>query len=206
MTTLMESNMIKFITSAPSFVILMLVLGSLPAAAEPTATGQHSHACPDILDHRLTSLQEQPVDLCQYSGRVVLFVNTASFCANTPQYAGLEKLYSEMQSRGLTVVGFPANDFGEQEPGSNQEIAKFCKLTYNVKFPMMEKSGVRADNANPVFKQLIAATGVAPEWNFHKYLVGRDGKTIQSFAAFTQPDDPKLLKAIETQLALQAGS
>ena len=198
--------MIKFITSAPSFFILMLILGSLPAAAEQMATGQHGHACPAILDHRLTSLHDQPVDLCQYSGRVVLFVNTASFCANTPQYAGLEKLYSEMQSRGLTVVGFPANDFGEQEPGSNQEIAKFCKLTYNVKFPMMEKSGVRADNANPVFAQLIAATGVAPEWNFHKYLISRDGKTIQSFAAFTQPDDPNLLKAIEIQLARRAGS
>ncbi len=195
--------MIKLLASAPSFIILMLVLGSLPAYAGPMAAEQQAHDCPAVLDHRLTTLQDQAVDLCQYSGRVVLFVNTASFCANTPQYAGLEKLYSEMQSRGLTVVGFPANDFGQQEPGSNREIAKFCKLTYNVKFPMMEKSGVKAENANPVFAQLIAATGVAPEWNFHKYLVSRDGKTIQSFAAFTQPDDPALLKAIETQLALQ---
>jgi glutathione peroxidase len=168
------------------------------------AVEQTSAACPKLLDHRLISLQGDPVDLCQYSGRVVLFVNTASFCANTPQYAGLEKLYNEMQARGLTVVGFPANDFGEQEPGSNKEIAKFCKLTYNVKFPMMEKSGVKKDNANPVFAQLIATTGEAPEWNFHKYLVSRDGSTVQSFPAPLQPDDPKFLQAIELLLSQPA--
>jgi len=154
-----------------------------------------------LLNHRLTSLQEQPVNLCDYQGRVILFVNTASFCGNTPQYAGLEKLYAQMQPRGLTVIGFPANDFGEQEPGSNQEIAQFCKLTYNVKFPMMGKSGVKKDNANPVFASLIAHTGEAPEWNFHKYLVSRDGKTVLSFPARMQPDDPKLLKAVEELLA-----
>ena len=96
------------------------------------------------------------------------------------------------------------NDFGEQEPGSNKEIAKFCKLTYNVKFPMMEKSGVKRENANPVFTQLIAATGEAPEWNFHKYLVSRDGYTVQSFPAQLQPDDPKFLQAIDALLAQTA--
>lgn len=175
----------------------MMVLPAL--AVEPA-----SAACPKLLDHRLTSLQEDPVDLCQYSGRVVLFVNTASFCGNTPQYAKLEKLYEELQPRGLTIVGFPANDFGDQEPGGNKEIAKFCKLTYNVKFPMMEKSGVKRENANPVFKQLIAATGEAPEWNFHKYLVSRDGITVQSFPALLQPDDPRLVQAIEILLSQPA--
>jgi len=178
----------------------LCALVSLPAMADEHA----SAACPKLLDHRLTSLQEEPVDLCRYSGRVVLFVNTASFCGNTPQYAKLEKLYDELKPQGLTVVGFPANDFGEQEPGSNKEIAKFCKLTYNVKFPMMEKSGVKRENANPVFAQLIAATGVAPEWNFHKYLVSRDGYTVQSFPAQLQPDDPKFLQAIDTLLAQTA--
>jgi glutathione peroxidase len=166
--------------------------------------GAAAHAasdCPKLLNHQLTSLQGQPVNLCQYSGRVVLFVNTASYCGNTPQYAGLEKLHEQLQARGLTVVGFPANDFGEQEPDSNAQIAKFCKLTYKVKFPMMEKSGVKRNNANPVFAQLIAATGDEPEWNFHKYLVSRDGKTVQSFPAGMQPNDPKILQAIEQLLA-----
>ena len=167
----------------------------------PAHAAEPANACPALLNHRLTSLQGDPVDLCQYSGRVVLMVNTASFCGNTPQYAALEKIYETMQARGVTVIGFPANDFGEQEPGSNTEIAKFCKLTYKVKFPMMAKSGVTRHNANPIFRQLIRATGDAPEWNFHKYLISRDGKTVQSFAADMQPDDPKLLQAIERLIA-----
>jgi len=167
----------------------------------PAQAAEPANACPALLNYRLTSLQGDPVDLCQYSGRVVLMVNTASFCGNTPQYAALEKIYETMQARGVTVIGFPANDFGEQEPGSNTEIAQFCKLTYKVKFPMMAKSGVTRHNANPIFRQLIRATGDAPEWNFHKYLISRDGKTVQSFAADMQPDDPKLLQAIERLIA-----
>lgn len=181
---------------------LTLLISAGIVLATPARSAEASDAaCPPLLNHRLTSLQEQPVNLCDYQGRVILFVNTASFCGNTPQYAGLEKLYAQMQSRGLTVIGFPANDFGEQEPGSNKEIAQFCKLTYNVKFPMMEKSGVRRENANPVFASLIARTGDAPEWNFHKYLVSRDSKTVLSFPARMQPDDPRLLVAIEELLA-----
>lgn len=179
---------------------LLLLSSSLSVLTAQAAEVNHA-SCPALLNHRLTSLQEQPVDLCTYQGRVILFVNTASYCGNTPQYAALEKMYAQLESRGLTVIGFPANDFGEQEPGSNKEIAKFCKLTYNVKFPMMEKSGVLKQSANPVFAQLIAATGDAPEWNFHKYLVSRDGKSIQSFPAHMQPDDPKIMKAIEVLLA-----
>ena len=172
-------------------MINLHALADMPASA----------SCPDLLNHRLTSLQGNPVNLCDYRGRVVLFVNTASYCANTPQYAKLEKLQEQLQAKGLTVIGFPANDFGEQEPGSNAEIAQFCKLTYNVKFPMMEKSGVKRENANPVFSQLIAMSGQAPEWNFHKYLVGRDGRTVMSFPAFMQPDDPGFTQAIDTMLS-----
>jgi len=192
------------ITKQPGLAAIA-VISALSMMSLPVMAGEMmSTSCPKLLDHHLTSLQENSVDLCQYSGRVVLFVNTASFCANTPQYAKLEKLYEDLQPRGLTVVGFPANDFGEQEPGDNKEIAKFCKLTYKVKFPMMEKSGVKKENANPVFKQLIAATGEAPEWNFHKYLVSRDGNTVLSFAALLQPDDPKFMQAIELLLAQPA--
>lgn len=104
--------------------------------------------CPVVLNHRLTTLQEEPVNLCQYAGQVVLFVNTASFCGNTSQYGALEKIYAELKPRGFVIIGFPSNDFGEQEPGSNGEIAKFCKLTYGVKFPMMEKSHVIGKETN----------------------------------------------------------
>jgi glutathione peroxidase len=178
----------------------------LVAASVAMATNVYAAqaSCPSLLNHRMSSLQEQPVNLCEYKGRVILFVNTASFCGNTPQYAGLEKLYAQLEPRGLTVIGFPANDFGAQEPGSNQEIAEFCKLTYNVKFPMMGKSGVLRKNANPVFAELIKRTGEGPEWNFHKYLVSRDSKTVRSFPANMQPDDPKLLLAIEEMLAQPA--
>ncbi len=195
----MKAQIINYLNIATIALLFVCTLISLPAMADE----QSSAACPKLLDHRLTSLQEDPVDLCQYSGRVILFVNTASYCGNTPQYAKLEKLYDELKPQGLTVIGFPANDFGEQEPGSNKEIAKFCKLTYNVKFPMMEKSSVKKESANPVFKQLIAETGEAPEWNFHKYLVSRDGYTVQSFPAMMQPDDPKFLQAVELLLKQQ---
>jgi glutathione peroxidase len=112
-------------------LVRVLLISASMAMATNVYAAQAS--CPSLLNHRLSSLQEQPVNLCDYQGRVILLVNTASFCGNTPQYAGLEKLYAQLEPRGLTVIGFPANDFGAQEPGSNQEIAEFCKLTYNVK-------------------------------------------------------------------------
>lgn len=157
-------------------------------------------SCPSLLNHQLTTLQEEPVNLCQYSGQVVLFVNTASYCGNTSQYGALEKMYAELKPRGLVILGFPANDFGEQEPGSNKEIAKFCKLTYGVKFPMMEKSHVIGKEANPVYKQLIASSNSAPEWNFHKYLLSRDGKKLLSFPANLSPDAPEFRTAIDAML------
>jgi glutathione peroxidase len=159
-----------------------------------------SNSCPAVLNHKFTTLQGEKLNLCQFTGRVILFVNTASYCGNTHQYEGLETLYRELEPRGLTVVGFPANDFGGQEPGSDGEIAKFCKLTYGVKFPMMAKSHVVGPNTNPLFAQLSKTTESQPEWNFHKYLVGRDGKTILSFPAQLVPEDPQLKDAIEAML------
>lgn len=162
-------------------------------------------ACPALLDHRMLRLQdEKPVDLCRYSGQVVLVVNTASFCGYTPQYKSLEALHSRLQSRGLVVLGFPSNDFGQQEPGSNAAIADFCESTYGVKFPMFVKSQVTPKGGadlNPLYTQLIAQTGKAPRWNFHKYLIGRDGKTLSSWGSSVTPDDPALIAAIERQLA-----
>jgi glutathione peroxidase len=158
-------------------------------------------ACPDVLNHKFNNLDGKPIDLCEYAGKVVLAVNTASYCGNTPQYKGLEALYSKYKDQGLVVVGFPANDFGAQEPGSAKEIKEFCELTYGVKFPMIEKTSVVPGKANPVFAQLTKMTGDAPEWNFHKYLLSRDGKRAVSFSAKTQPENAEVVKQIEALLA-----
>ncbi|HEY8360339.1 MAG TPA: glutathione peroxidase [Ramlibacter sp.] len=163
-------------------------------AAEPTA-------CPALLQHTFPRLQdEKPQSLCQYTGRVLLVVNTASFCGFTPQYEGLEKLHARYQPAGLVVLGFPSNDFA-QEKGSNREIADFCENTFGVKFPMFGASAVRGRDANPLFRQLATQGGRAPLWNFHKYLVGRDGKVIANYASTTRPDDPALVRAVEQALA-----
>ncbi len=137
-----------------------------------------------------------------YGGKVVLVVNTASKCGNTPQYDGLEKLYEEYQDEGLVVLGFPSNDFMGQEPGTEEEIQEFCRLTYGVKFPMFEKVTVKEGGAHPFFDQLAAAAGTYPTWNFHKYLIGRDGQLIAEFSPRTQPYDDALVTSIEGALAL----
>jgi glutathione peroxidase len=135
----------------------------LTALLSLTLTSEVTMACPDILNHQMKTLDGKPVDLCDFAGKVVLAVNTASYCGNTPQYKGLESLYQKYKDQGLVVVGFPANDFGSQEPGTAKEIKDFCELTYGVKFPLMEKSSVVAGKANPVFAELTRITGNAPE-------------------------------------------
>jgi len=168
------------------------------AAAEPAS----ATACPNLLQHRFDRLQdEKPQSLCQYAGRVVLVVNTASYCGFTGQYQGLEALYARYQRRGLVVLGFPANDFGRQEPGNNRAIADFCENTFGVKFPMFSKSSVLGRDANPLYQQLAARTGQAPQWNFHKYLIGRDGQAVRSYPSATEPDDPTLIKDLEKFLS-----
>ena len=136
----------------------------------------------------------------EYGGKVLLIVNTASKCGNTPQYEGLEKLYQEYGDNGLVVLGFPSNDFFGQEPGTEQEIQEFCRLTYKVKFPMFEKVTVKEGDAHPFYDALAAAAGTYPTWNFHKYLVGRDGKLIREFSPRTQPYDEQLVAEIESAL------
>jgi glutathione peroxidase len=137
----------------------------------------------------------------EFDGKVLLIVNTASKCGNTPQYEGLEKLYEEYQDEGLVVLGFPSNDFLGQEPGTEEEIQEFCRLTYKVKFPMFEKITVKEGKAHPFYDRLAAAAGTHPTWNFHKYLVGRDGKLIAEFSPRTKPYDEKLVAEIRAALA-----
>lgn len=157
----------------------------------------------ELLDKDFRKLaSEDEVNLCEaYEGNVVLVVNTASKCGNTPQYDGLEKLYTEYGERGLVVLGFPSNDFMGQEPGTEEQIEEFCRLTYGVQFPMFEKTSVRKDDAHPFFAELAAESGTYPTWNFHKFLIGRDGKLISEFSPRTQPYDNQLVGAIETALA-----
>jgi glutathione peroxidase len=143
---------------------------------------------------------ESDQSLCQYSGKVVLVVNTASYCGYTPQYEGLEALYAKYAERGLVVLGFPSNDF-EQETGSNKEIADFCYNTYGVKFPMFSKSSVVGSKTNSLYVALAQITGKRPEWNFHKYLLDRDGKVVGSYASVVSPSDRHLVDDIERALA-----
>jgi len=183
-------------TSRRSALAALSLTALLPRAAFAQGT------CPALLNHSFPRLQdEKPQSLCQYGGKVLLVVNTASFCGFTPQYEGLEKLNAKYAARGLVVLGFPTNDFGQQEPGDNKKIAEFCENTFNVKFPMFAKTTVKGAGANALFASLALATGKAPGWNFHKYLVGRDGKAIASYDSNTLPESAVLVSAVEKALA-----
>ena len=139
-----------------------------------------------------------------YGGQVLLVVNTASKCGFTPQYEGLEALQKQYAAQGFNVLGFPSNDFMGQEPGTEADIKEFCTLTYGVKFPMFEKVQVKGAQATPLYLDLARETGVQPGWNFHKYLIGRDGKVVANFSSKVKPDDPQLIAAIERELKTPA--
>jgi glutathione peroxidase len=189
-----------------------LILGALLALAGllGASAAQAAPACPALLDRQMPRLQdEKPQNLCQYAGQVVLVVNTASFCGFTPQYSSLETLYDRMRPRGLVVLGFPSNDFGAQEPGSAKAIAELCENTFGVKFPMFAKShvvssavtaGKAGSVVNPLFAELAKRSGKAPQWNFHKYLIGRDGQVVISHASQTDPMSPPFLRDVEKLL------
>ncbi len=169
-----------------------------PASAAAPAAAPAS--CPALLNQNFKRLQDEaPQNLCQYAGKVVLVVNTASYCGYTKQYEGLEKLYAKYAPRGLVVLGFPSNDF-KQEAESAKEIADLCYNTYGVKFPMFAKTVVSGPNANPLHASLAKQTGKEPKWNFTKYLIGRDGKVIEHFPSKVAPEDPQLVSKIEAAL------
>ena len=162
-------------------------------------------AKPDLYALDARNLEGQPAPLAQYRGRVTLLVNVASECGLTPQYAGLQQLHERYEPRGLTVLGFPSNDFGKQEPGSAEEIRAFCSSKYRIKFPMFEKVQTKAGAAqSPVYALLGESAGSLPSWNFGKYLVGRSGKVIKYFAPDVTPESAELAAAIEAALAESA--
>jgi glutathione peroxidase len=184
----------------PGPSLYVLILAALAAFIYPAPSDAADAACPPVLDHTFANLRDEPVSLCQFGGKVLLIVNTASECGYTPQFEGLEKLYRRYRDKGFAVLGFPANNFGGQEPGSNKQIAEFCQVNYGITFPMFEKTPVVGANANPLFRELAAKTGKPPRWNFHKYLLDRAGQPVAAFESAVEPDDPKVTGQIEMLL------
>ena len=194
-----------------AFLSFSLLAAAASAQAQPAGVVPHRPtlaagstaappACPALLKQNFKRLQDEaPQDLCQYAGKVLLVVNTASYCGFTKQYEGLEQLYAKYGPRGLVVLGFPSNDF-KQEAASTKEIADLCYNTYGVKFPMFAPTVVSGDKANPLHAALAQQTGKQPKWNFTKYLIGRDGKVIEHFPSKVAPDDPALVGKIEQAL------
>ena len=180
------------------FLSSMLVLG---LGLSPVARADEAAACPALLQYTFPRLQdEKPQSLCQYTGKVLLVVNTASYCGFTGQYKGLEALYAQYKNQGLVVLGFPSNDFA-QESGDNHQIAEFCENTFGVKFPMFAKSSVTGADASPFYKRLAELSGQKPRWNFYKYLISRDGRVLASFSSMSAPEDKDLQSAVQQALA-----
>ena len=175
--------------------------GATPAMAnEATPSNQREAACPALLNHEFQVLRKADTEtLCRHAGQVLLVVNTASRCGYTPQFKGLEALYQQYQSRGFTVLGFPSNDFF-QELKDDTAIASFCEINYGVTFPMYSKTHVRGDAANPLYRELTEQAGKAPQWNFNKYLIDRNGKVIGHYPSSVDPMSKQLISEIESLL------
>ena len=190
-STAMESKFMKTL----GIVLFALALAAIPAQAGKALLDQ---------DYRRLAGTERVNLASEYAGKVLLVVNTASKCGYTPQYEALEAMHRKYQGRGFAVLGFPSNDFLGQEPGSEQQIQEFCTLTYGVKFPMFQKVHVKGRDATPLYRELARETGTAPDWNFHKYLIDRNGRVVANFPSKTPPDDPALVARIERLLAAPA--
>ena len=180
--------------------IYAVLLATFAVFTTPMQSLSVEPACPALLDHRFANLMDEPVSLCQFSGKVLLIVNTASECGYTPQYEGLERLYRRYRDRGLVVFGFLANEFGAQAPGSKHEIAQFCRVNYGITFPVFAKTTVVGAKTNPLFRELAAKTGQPPRWNFHKYLLDRTGRPVAAFASAIEPEDRRITSQIEKLL------
>jgi glutathione peroxidase len=177
---------------------IMLGMVHAPTAADPTTA----------FEHEFEAIEGGKLPLAQWRGKALLVVNTASFCGFTPQYEGLQALWQRYEAKGLVVIGVPSNDFGEQEPKAESEILGFCKGAFGVNFPLTTKQVVKGPRAHPFYlwaRETLGA-GQAPRWNFHKYLVGRDGKLIAGYGSSAEPLSPELTKAIEAALASPSAS
>jgi len=185
-----------------SLALAAPVVGCGHGAQTTSAPPSRSAASMNVYATPIKTLEGETTNLDRFAGEVTLLVNVASYCGNTPQYSGLEALNARYKDRGFTVLGFPSNDFGQQEPGTAAEIREFCSTKYKVTFPLFEKVQTKKGaGQSPLYAKLGDASGKLPTWNFAKYLVGRDGHVIQYFDPKTQPDDPKLVAAVEQALA-----
>ncbi len=173
------------------------------AAAALTALVAAAPAPQSLHQFNLKTIDGKPMPLAQYKGKVVMLVNTASMCGFTPQYEGLQALHDSYKAKGFTVLAVPSGDFGDQEFASNGEVKQFCESKFGIKFPMAEKAVVKGPNAIPVYKWAAATLGEAntPQWNFHKYLIGKDGKLIAAFGTRTTPTAPEVTAAVQKALA-----
>jgi glutathione peroxidase len=183
------------------FVVLAAAMAPAPTAGDTKANKEAETVPTSFYDLKATSLQGKPQDLGQYKGKVTLVVNVASQCGYTPQYKGLQTLREELKGRGFEVLGFPSNDFGAQEPGSAEEIQTFCQKNYGVSFPMFQKLVTKAGPEQSPIYSFLGQGGKLPEWNFGKYLVGKDGRVRGFYPSKVTPEDPKLRQAVEAALA-----
>lgn len=192
-----------------SFLVMLAGAALCAAACTPSAAGGNEamaaapKAAGTIYDFTMRNIDGKEVNLADYKGKVLLIVNTATYCGNTPQYGPLEKLYEAKKDQGLVVLGFPANQFGGQEPGTDRQIKTFCTGNYHVSFPMFSKIVVKGDGINPLYSWLIANAPYHDdvEWNFAKFLIGRDGTVVDRFNPRVKPDDPTVVAAIDKALA-----
>ena len=187
--------MAQRIRSLATAAVLALAAGAALAASGGLLQG---HSIRPLAGKAPVNLQKA------YGGQVLLIVNTASKCGFTPQFEALEKLHARYRGQGFAVLGFPSGDFKAQEFDDEKQIQEFCTLTYGVKFPMFQKTHVVGAEAHPLYRQLAQAAGEAPKWNFHKYLVGRDGRLVASWGSKVKPDDPQIVAAIEKALKAPA--
>lgn len=208
---------IPAVTILAGLALTLMLLLMFGACADKQPTGKKNSVEQAEQDEGTVSETEQQVDhrtiafatidgaqtsLADYAGQALLIVNVASKCGRTPQYAGLQAMYEKYHERGFTILGFPANNFGKQEPGSDSAIAEFCSGEYGVTFPMMSKISVKGDDQHPLFSYLTSESDPSGEidWNFHKFLLGKDGAIIARFVSGTKPDDPELIRQIEAAL------
>jgi len=194
-----------------SLIMLACSMFALAAAALAADDSKEKKAVPPVLNFKMNSLDGKPVDLSKYQGKVVLMVNVASKCGYTPQYMALEQLHEKYADKGLAILGFPANNFGQQEPGSDKDIGEFCTKNYGVKFDMFSKVSVKDEDQCPLYKFLTSSEtdpNFAGEvkWNFEKFLISRDGQIVNRFRSKVTPDSDEMVKAIEAELAKGAKS
>ena len=191
-------------TRGLSFVMPVVLAGAVAVGAAGQQPGTPAQAggagVTSFYDLKTKSLDGKPADLGAYKGKVSLVVNVASKCGFTPQYEGLEKLHKELQPKGVNVLGFPSNDFGNQEPGTAEEIITFCKATYGVTFPMFDKVVTKAGAGQSPIYAFLGASGHLPAWNFSKYVIGKDGKLVAFFPSKVTPESKELRAAVETAL------